>query len=192
MTITISGSNLRAQLGSRLRLGVYRSKLAPRRKARLTFKPLGGGAVTRRPPPPSPPAATAFRLQPSLTTVANTHSPELTIDPTAMTAVDNHCCDGGGWKVDYSWKMPATITPGKSYALTLHITFESVNPNQPLGMQMNALAPDFAQAIQAHWPDTPDVSRTFTVLLAASQKASSDIAITIGFVSSGVTYHYRK
>jgi hypothetical protein len=65
MTITISGSNLRAQLGPRLRLGVYRSKHAPRRKARLTFKALGGGAVTPKPPPPPPPPASTFRLQPS-------------------------------------------------------------------------------------------------------------------------------
>ena len=104
----------------------------------------------------------------------------------------NHCCDGGAWKVDYSWKVPQTVTPGKSIEITIGIKFESVNPSQPLGMQISALAPDFAQAVQAHWPDSPTVSKTYTVPIAADQKDSSDVAMTIGFVSSGVVYHYRK
>jgi hypothetical protein len=145
--------------------------------------------TTAKPPPPS---ATTFTLQQSLTKVTNTHTPELTIDAQGMAAVDNHCCDGGAWKVDYAWKVPQTVTPGKTIEITIGIKFESVNPSQPLGMQIGALAPDFAQAVQAHWPDSPTVSKTYTVPIAADQKDSSDIAITIGFVSSGVVYHYRK
>jgi hypothetical protein len=143
-------------------------------------------------PPPPPPSATTFSLQPGLTKVTNTHAPELKIDATGLSALEDHCCDGGGWKVEYSWKVPETITPGKAIQLTIGIKVLSVNPNQPVGFQITALAPDFAQAVQAHWPDTPSASKTFTVPIAADQKDSSDIAITIGFVSSGVVYHYRK
>jgi hypothetical protein len=140
----------------------------------------GGGGVT-------------FSLQSGLTKMTNTHQSELTIDPSGMSAhLDNSKSGGAVWKIDYSWEVPRTITPGKSYTITLHDKILSVTPDQPLGDQINALAPDFAQAIQAHWPEKPDVSKTFTVPLAASQKDSGDIAITIGFVSSGVTYHYRK
>lgn len=150
---------------------------------------LSGGTTTK------PPSGTTFTRQPvdPSKDVSNTHKSELTIDPAGMSAhFDNRASSGAHWKVDYSWEVPQTITPGKTYEITLHIKFLSVTPSQPLGDQMNALAPDFAQAIQAHWPDTPDVSKTFTVTLAADQKDSTDIPITIGFVSSGVTYHYRK
>lgn len=131
------------------------------------------GGTTTTPKPPPPPAAGTFTLAPSLTKVTNTHVPELKIDGDGMTAHIDHCCDGGGWKIDYSWQVPQTITPGKSYQITLHIKMLSVTPDQPLGR-----------------PD--DVSKTFTMPLAASQKDSADIPITIGFVSSAVVYHYRK
>ena len=67
-----------------------------------------------------------------------------------------------------------------------------MQPSQPLGDQTNAIAPDFAQAIQAHWPDAPDASKTFTVPVSAGTSASSDYTIRIGFVSSTITYHYRS
>jgi hypothetical protein len=137
--------------------------------------------------------STFTRQSPSPSDVSNTHQTELTIDPSGMSAhFDNSKSGGATWKIDYSWEVPQTITPGKSFTITLHEKFLSVSPDQPLGDQMNALAPDFAQAIQAHWPDNPDVSKTFTVPLAADQKDSSEITITIGFVSSSVQYHYRK
>ncbi len=152
-----------------------------------------GGTTTTTTTKPKPPSANAFTLQSGLTKVTNTHQSELTIDAAGRTAhFDNSHGGSAVWKIDYSWEVPQTITPGKTYTITLHEEILSVSPSQPLGDQMNALAPDFAQAIQAHWPDNPDVSKTFTVPLAADQKDSSDIAITIGFVSSGVTYHYRK
>jgi hypothetical protein len=123
----------------------------------------------------------------------NTHQGELTIDAGGKSAhFDNSKSSGAHWQVEYSWTVPATIAPGKSYQLTLHETITGVQPNQPLGDQMNALAPDFAQAIQAHWPEAPDASKTFTVPVSASQSSSSDYTITIGFISSSVTYHYKK
>jgi hypothetical protein len=138
----------------------------------------GGGTVT-------------FTLQPGLTEVKNTHQSELTIDPAGRKA---HFVASSGaiWKSDYSWKVPTTITPGKSIQITIEDKILSIVPDQPLTDYMSAFAPDFAQQIQSHWPDNPDVSKTYTVPIAADQKDSSDIAITIGFISSGVTYHYKK
>jgi len=165
---------------ARDRIGNRCAKLAEELKQARAGGGTGGGS------------APTFTLQPGLTKVTNTHAPELKIDPEGMSADQDHCCDGGGWKIHYSWEVPQTITPGNTYTIMLHIKMLSVTPDQPLGDQMNALAPDFAQAIQAHWPENKDVSKTFTVPLAEDQKDSSDIGITIGFVSSGVIYHYRK
>jgi hypothetical protein len=140
-------------------------------------------------PKPPPPAGTFTLQSPKPTDVSNTHKSELTIDPDGMTAHFD-AASGADWQSDYSWKVPQTITAGKTYTITLHDKILNVTPSQPLGDQMNALAPDFAQAIQAHWPDNPDVSKTFTVPLSAGQ--TSEFTITIGFISSGVTYHYKK
>jgi hypothetical protein len=131
-------------------------------------------------------------LQPVATNdVTNTHQSELTINAAGKSAhFDNSKGSGAHWQVDYSWEIPQTITPGKSYTLSLHDTILGVQPDQPLGDQINALAPGFAQAIQAHWPDNKDVSKTFTVPVSAG--TGSDYSITIGFVSSGVTYRYKK
>jgi hypothetical protein len=160
---------------------------------------LGGTTTTTTPkPPPPPPAAGTFTLQPSLTKVSNPNSNELTIDATAGTAFDDHtgknggAGNGGDWQVDYSWKVPQTITPGKTTQITIGLSFKSVNPSQPLGFQITAFMPDFAQAVQAHWPETPSASKTFTIPVAADQKDSSEIVVTIGVLSAGVQYHYRK
>jgi hypothetical protein len=67
-----------------------------------------------------------------------------------------------------------------------------VNPSQPLGFQITAFMPDFAQAVQAHWPETPSASKTFTIPVAADQKDSQEIVVTIGVLSGSVQYHYRK
>jgi hypothetical protein len=152
---------------------------------------LKGGTA---PPPKPPPSVGTFTLQPSLTKVTNTHPLELTIDADGRTAhFDNaKISPGFNWQIDFSWKVPETITPGKSIEITLEIELLGVKPSQSLGEQIFVLAPDFAQAVPAHWPDNKKASMTFTVPIAADQKDSSDIAITIGFVSSGVTYHYRK
>jgi hypothetical protein len=155
------------------------------------------GGTTTTPKPPPPPAAGTFTLRPALTEVKNPNANELHID-TAGTAVDDHTGPNGGagkggeWKVKYSWEVPQTLTPGKTSKLTIGLEFESVNPSQPLGMQIGALAPDFVGAVQAHWPDTPSSSKTYDVLIHESQKDSPDIAVTIGMLSANVIYHYRK
>jgi hypothetical protein len=157
---------------------------------------LGQGGTTTKPKPPA--AAGAYTLRPALTEVKNPNAVELTINPTAGTAVDDHTGPNGGagkggeWKVNYSWKLPQTLTPGKTSQLTIGLDFVLVNPSQPLLQQIGALAPDFVGAVSAHWPDTPSASKTFDYQVHESQKAASDIAVTIGMLSATVTYHYRK
>jgi hypothetical protein len=141
----------------------------------------GGGGGTSK----------TLTLQPvKATDVSNTHQSELTIDASGRSAHFD-ASSGADWQADYSWKIPQTITAGNTYTITLHDKILNVTPSQPLGDQMNALAPDFAQAIQAHWPDNPDVEKTFNVPLTASDAGVSDYRITIGFISSSVTYHYK-
>jgi hypothetical protein len=148
------------------------------------------GGTTPKPPPP--PAGT-FTLEPGLTEVKNPNSNELTIDAAGQKAVDDNTHSGGAqWLVDYSWKVPQTFTPGKTSQITIGADIKSVNPSQPLGVQITAFAPDFAKAVQAHWPDTPSNSMTFDVPIAEDQKDSNEITVTIGVISASIVYHYRK
>lgn len=156
-----------------------------------------GGTTTTPKPPPPPPAGT-FTLRPALTDVKNPNANELTINAIAGTAVNDHTGPNGGagkggeWKTNYSWKVPQTITPGKTSQITIGLEIGSVNPSQPLLQQIGAFAPDFVGAVDAHYPDRPKASKTFDYDVRESQSASSDIAVTIGMLSATVTYHYRK
>lgn len=131
-----------------------------------------------------------FHVQP-LTSgdVTNTHKGELTIDAAGKEA-HFKASSGAIWTSEYSWDVPSTITAGKSYTITIHDQITSVTPNQPLNDQMVARAPGFAEAIQAHWPDSPNATKTFTVPLSATQ--TGEFTIQVEFISSTVTYHYKK
>ena len=113
-------------------------------------------------------AATSFVLDPALTTVTNPNSAELTITPTAGgQAIDDHtganggAGNGGDWKVEYHWTVPAALVPGKTAAISLQIIVDSENPPQPNGYQMGALAPNFAQSLPCHYPEQSSCSKTF-------------------------------
>src|SRR4029079_15140484 len=76
---------------------------------------------TIKPCPAPKPKTTAstLRLVPGLMKVTNTHAGELTIDAAGRSA---HCKASSGaiWQSNYSWAVPATITPGKGIQITLH------------------------------------------------------------------------
>jgi hypothetical protein len=132
-----------------------------------------------------------FKLVPGLTKVVNTHSTELTIDPTAGTGHEKHCCDGGSWDVTYTWKVPDTVVPGTKYQVEVGIQVNKMNPDQPNGFQINVLAPDFAQAYNIEYPHPKGGSTTFEIPVASDQSGAKEYSITIGFVSSSVTYTYQ-
>ena len=143
-------------------------------------------------------AATSFVLDPALTTVTNPNSAELTITPTAGgQAIDDHtganggAGNGGDWKVEYRWTVPATLVPGKTAAISLQIIVDSENPPQPNGYQMGALAPNFAQSLPCHYPEQSSCSKTFDYPFLADEAGASDVAVSVGMLSAQVVFHYR-
>ena len=143
-------------------------------------------------------AATSFVLDQALTTVTNPNSAELTITPTAGgQAIDDHtganggAGNGGDWKVEYHWTVPATLVPGKTAAISLQIIVDSENPPQPNGYQMGALAPNFAQSLPCHYPEQSSCSKTFDYPFLADEAGASDVAVSVGMLSAQVVFHYR-
>jgi hypothetical protein len=133
----------------------------------------------------------AFHLVPRLTTISNPNSRELTIDAAAGRGVVKHCCDGGGWNITFAFKVPPTLTPGKTAHVTLGMRISNVRPEQPLLMQITALAPGFAQAFSIDYPHPTSGSKTFALPVLASSSSAKELTIQIGFDSASVTYTYR-
>jgi hypothetical protein len=107
------------------------------------------------------------------------------------TGANGGAGNGGNWKVTYTWKVPQSLVPGKSTSITLGIQAESVDPVQPLFIQMTAYAPDFAQAFSINYPNPAGGSKTFPLPLAADQQDSKEITVTVGVLSAQVIYHYK-
>jgi hypothetical protein len=132
------------------------------------------------------------------TKVSNPNAPELTIDAAGGTALWDHTGQyggagkGGEWKVMYTWKVPQTLVAGKSSSISLSLTANSVQPVQPLLVQMGARAPDFVQALSINYPNPASASKTYTVPLAADQKDSKDVVIIVSVVSAEITYTYHR
>jgi len=122
---------------------------------------------------------------------------DLTIDAVHHTAVWDHCCDGGKWKVGFSWSIPQTLVAGKSFPITLGIKVDE-STAAPNNYQIGAFAPDFAQSFsfQAQGPNAvPLQSKTYMVPLAQSYATDpnfDNIVIRIGFVSASVDYTYHR
>jgi hypothetical protein len=151
-----------------------------------------------KPPPKTKPAAAKrmFTLVASLTEVKNVQGAKLQIDATGMSADLDHtgqyggAGNGGDWKVHYTWQVPQTLIPGNKYTITLGVAVSAPN-QQPLSIGMNALAPDFGQQLIVTYPNPSNLSKSYEGTLAADQKDSKEIIVTIGFESSYVIYHYR-
>jgi hypothetical protein len=137
-----------------------------------------------------------FTLVASLTEVKNVQGAKLQIDATGMSADLDHtgqyggAGNGGDWKVHYTWQVPQTLIPGNKYTITLGVAVSAPN-QQPLSIGMNALAPDFGQQLIVTYPNPSNLSKSYEGTLAADQKDSKEIIVTIGFESSYVIYHYR-
>lgn len=137
-----------------------------------------------------PKARGTFTL--AATRVTNVNQRELTIDAAGGKATLNHCCDGGAWKTDYSWKVPKTITAGKSSSITLGIKLYDMNPPQPNSEQISAVAPDFRQDLPIQYPDRPSATKTYSMPLAESQAGQKEIFVFVGFPNGEVRYTYRR
>ena len=127
--------------------------------------------------------------------VTNPNAKELTINATGGTALWDHPRDGGAWKVEFTFTVPRTLTPGKSFALTLGIKVDRQEPNNPNSYGMSARAPDFAQSLNITAPATMQAAKTFTVPFSASFQAATDIKdvyIVIDIVNAEVTFTYHR
>jgi hypothetical protein len=153
-----------------------------------------------KPPPPKPkPASTtgSFSLvgQLSKDDIKNPNAPELTIDAAgeqAPTFDNRKFTTGAKWTVDYSWKLPKTLTPGKNAEISLELKVSNVQPEQPLFIQMTVRAPDFPQPLSVNYTNPAEASKTFTIPISTSYRDAKDLTITIGVESAEITYHYRK
>ena len=69
---------------------------------------------------------------------------------------------------------------------------QSVQPVQPLLVQMGARAPDFVQALSINYPNPASASKTYTVPLAEDQKDFKDVVMIVSVVSAEITYTYHR
>jgi hypothetical protein len=126
------------------------------------------------------------------TKVSNPQGRQLTIDPAAENAVWDHCCDGGKWKARFSWQVPRELRAGVSYPIKLAMKVDSYQSGGPSGFMINVLAPDLAQALSVEAP-TPGAGEKTVMFLAPDYlKDQQEFSITVGFLSGGVTYTYRR
>jgi hypothetical protein len=147
-------------------------------------------------PQPSRPAAGSFVL--TSTKVTNPNAPELTVDAAGGKAVWDHTGQyggagkGGEWRVDYTFKVPQTITAGRSYSISLGLVVSNVVPVQPLLVEFGARAPDFVGRASANFPNPSSDSKTFSVKLSEGYKDFKEIVVVVGINASEVTYVYRR
>ena len=153
----------------------------------------------KAPRPPAPPtAAGAFTLVPSLTEVKNPNAPELTINAAGRTAVWDHTGQfggagkGGEWRVDFNWKVPQTLTPGKSSPISLGLQISNVRPEQPILLQIGARAPDFKRSLDVNYPNPTGASKMYAIPVSAGWKDVKELVVIIDLVSAEVIYHYRR
>jgi hypothetical protein len=164
------------------------------RKERATQGASGPHVCKRSSPPATTttPATAAGTFVLTSTKVTNPNAPELVIDANGQKATWNHCCDGGKWTLDFSWKVPQTMAAGKASSITIGMHASGVQPDQPILFQMSARAPDFAQALDMHYPSPSSATKTYTVPLAEDLKDSKEVFVVIAVVSAEITYTYRR
>jgi hypothetical protein len=87
--------------------------------------------------------------------------------------------------------VPRTLTSRDNSSIGLSCATSNVDPEQPLACDIGATAPDFNEDLYVHYPDPGSASKTY-VLKTASLKDYKEFTITVSFVSSSVTYTYRR
>lgn len=160
---------------------------------RVTPPPVYPQTPPVQPPQPRRPPPGSYTLVESETEVRNTHQKELTIDPSGRQATLRHCCDGGGWDAKYTWEVPGTITPHRDAKVTIGIGISNVKPRQELTLGIVVRAPDLAKQLLVKYPSPGEDSATYDLPTDTSTYGGvRDIAVTIDFESSSVTYHYHR
>src|SRR5204862_432724 len=124
--------------------------------------------------------------------ITNPQGTQLMIDPNGERAVWDHCCDGGKWRTQFGWQVPRQITVGETVAIKLAMRIDNMQPVQPLNLMMNVLAPDLAEALFVQAPSPGQGERSVPFPMREYLKDWKEFGVTVGFVSGGVTYTYRR
>jgi hypothetical protein len=126
----------------------------------------------------------------------NPYGKEVTANAgTSGSGTWTHCCDGGQWKIQYTWKFPSTLTPGKAFTIAMSLKTLKVVPSQPLADQMTALAPDFRQDLTTQYPGQPSRNKTYTVPFSkafATDPNFKVIKLYVGFAHATVVFTYKR
>jgi len=129
--------------------------------------------------------------------VTNPNAKELKINAAVGTALDDHtgasggAGNGGNWKVSYTWQVPKSLRPGRSFSVAVGIKVADVQPPQPLGFQMGLTAPDFAQSFSIHYPDRTQGTKEFTILVPTDLKDAKSLSFSVYVLSAQITYTFR-
>lgn len=151
---------------------------------------------TTKTTPPAPGTVTFTLTSPAK--VVNPSAPELKIDAAAGKAVWDHTGANGGagkggeWKITYTFKVPDSVTTGKSSSISMSLKAESVVPSQPLFVQMSALAPDFRQDLGINYPSPAEAGKTYSVPLSMGYSSAKELWIIIHVAAGEITYIYKR
>ena len=96
------------------------------------------------------------------------------------------------WKASYTFKVPKTLVPGQKAQVSIGLTIESVEPRQPLLLQISVLAPGLRKELPVQYLEQPSRSATYTFPIPAGEKSASELLIIIGLDQGQVIHHYRK
>jgi hypothetical protein len=124
--------------------------------------------------------------------------PELTVDGPGGKATWDHTGQyggagkGGEWKIEYTWKVPKTLTAGKAASVSLALKALMVEPPQPLFVQMSALAPDFRQDLSINYPNPAQAAKTYSVPISSGYATAKDLWMLISLGGAEITYTYRR
>jgi hypothetical protein len=143
-------------------------------------------------PKPPPAQAGSFKLVGQVDAakdITNPNAVTLTIDAANNKATNENKPElgGGRHKVEYSWKLPRTLTPGEKSSVTLKIAVIDDPSRSQWGLRV--LAPGLAQQLLAR--DEP-VERTYGFTVPAGDKDAKELTIRIHILSAEVIYHYRR
>jgi hypothetical protein len=128
--------------------------------------------------------------------VENPYGTEVTVNPTPSgSSTWKHCCDGGKWETQYSWKFPSMLIPGKAFSISMSIKTVLVEPRQPFNDQMTALAPGFRQDLPTQYPGQPSASKTYSVPFSESYRTDpnqKELKLYVGAAHATVVFTYRR
>ncbi len=156
---------------------------APSSKPETSTTPTTGGAT--------------FTLMPN-PKVVNPNGPEVIINTAAGTATWDHTGQyggagkGGEWKIEYTFKVPTSLTAGKAASISLSLKAVLVEPSQPLFVQMSARAPDFRQDLSINYPSPAQAAKTYSVPISTGYATAKDLYVIVNFVSAEITFTYHR